>query len=150
MINKLKREAVFSALSKLIFSDPGIGAMFVTTGRLLPSISQVTQAQCPALYSFQLPEKRAYKGRGIPPVRTLFVAFVAYFATDSSAVLPATAVNAAADAIDNAISYPGNPDNVQTLGGLVEHVYLEPDLHPYEGLLQEKSVLVAVVGMLVP
>ena len=70
--------------------------------------------------------------------------------TAPGGTLPATALNAAADAIDNAVSYPGNPGNVQTLGGLVEHVYIEPDIKPYEGLLQEKSILVAVVGMLVP
>ncbi len=64
--------------------------------------------------------------------------------------LPATMINAAADAIDDAISNPSNPQNTQTLGGLVEHVYIVPDIKPYEGLLQEKSVMVAVVGMLIP
>jgi hypothetical protein len=147
----LKRDAVYSALFNLVVADPVVAATFVTTGRLLPQISQVADDQCPALFMFTLPERRVNKGRGIPPIRTLFAAFVCYFATtDSTAVLPVTAVSAAADAIDNAIIYPGNPDNAQTLGGQVEHVYVEPDIKPYEGLLQEKSVLVAVVGILVP
>lgn len=147
---RLNREAVYQAIFNLVTNDPTVKSMFATTGRLLPHVAQVADAQCPALFTFQAPEKREYMGRGIPPKRTLFVLFVAYFSTTDSGTLPATMVNAAADAIDNAITYPGNPDNVQTLGGLVEHVYIEPDIRPYEGLLQEKSVLVSVVGMLVP
>ncbi len=146
---RLNREAVYQALFDLVTADAGIKAIFQTTGRLLPQVEQASAATFPALYTFQLPEKRVYTGRGMEAKRTLFVMFAAYLAPNGP-TLPATAVNAAADAIDNAISYPGNPDNVQTLGGLVEHVYIEPDIKPYEGLLQDKSVLIAVVAMLVP
>lgn len=144
------REPIYQALFDLVTSDPTVASIFVTTGRLLPHIANLADAQCPALFAFQLPEKREYMGRGIPAKRTLFVAFVCYFSATQPGPLPATMVNTAADAIDRVISTPGNPDNVQTLGGLVEHVYIEPDIKPFEGLLQEKSVLVAVVGMLIP
>lgn len=148
---RLNREAVYVAVANLVFSDPGVASLFQTTGRLLPHEANVPDSACPALYTFQLPEKRTVSGRGMEAKRELFVAFCAYFAvSDPTAVLPATLVNAAADAIDNAISYPPNPSNVQTLGGLVEHVTVEPDIHPYEGLLQNRSILVAVVKILVP
>jgi hypothetical protein len=148
---RISREAIYQALFNLVTADPGIVANFRTVGRLLPQISQVSDEMCPALYTFQLPEKRAYEGQGVSAKRTLYVAFVCYFAsTDPQATLPATLVNMAADAIDNAISYPGNPQNLQQLGGLVHHCRIEPDIRPYEGLLQEKSVLVAVVAILVP
>jgi hypothetical protein len=145
------REPIYQALFDLVTNAPAVKAQFVTFGRLLPHVENVAGVQCPALFTFQLPERRVYKGKGIPAIRTLFVAFVAYFSSDNSGGrLPATAINAAADAIDDAISNPGNPQNTQTLGGLVEHVYIEPDMKPYEGLLQEKSLLVSVVGMLIP
>ena len=145
------REPIYQALFDLVTNNPGVAGMFTAKGRLLPHEASVPDALCPALYTFQLPERWVNKGKGIPPIRTLYVAFVAYFSTgQSNAQLPATMVNAAADAIDAAITQPGNPQNTQTLGGLVEHVYIEPEVKPYEGLLQEKSILVAVVGMLIP
>lgn len=150
----LAREDVFVALANLVFNDPRVTAMFPTTGRLLPHVQQVDEESCPALFMFQRPETRVYKGMGIPPARTLHCAFVAYFASETPATsLPATAINAASDVIDQVVNDPDAPTNpgaVQTLGGLVQHVYLEPTLEPFEGLLQEKSVLVASVAMLVP
>lgn len=144
------REPIYQAIFDLVTKNAAVAKMFVTKGRLLPHESQVASVQCPALFTFQLPEKREYVGKGVPPKRTLQVAFVAYFSTTQPGVLPATLINAAADAIDDVVSNPGNPSNVQTLGGLVEHVYIVPDIKPYEGLLQDKSVLVAVVAMLIP
>jgi len=145
------REPIYQALFDLVTNHPAVRAQFVTFGRLLPHEANVAPAQCPALFTFQLPERRVQKGKGIDAIRTLFVAFVAYFTTPSgNGIIPATAINAAADAIDEAITNPGNPQNTQTLGGLVEHVYIEPDIRPYEGLLQEKSVLVSVVSVLIP
>jgi hypothetical protein len=145
------REPIYQALFDLVTSSPAVRSQFVTFGRLLPHEANVAPIQCPALFTFQLPERRVYKGKGIPAIRTLYVAFVAYFSTTADGgSIPATAINAAADAIDDAISIPGNPQNTQTLGGRVEHVYVEPEIRPYEGLLQEKSVLVAVVAMLIP
>jgi len=146
------REDVYGALANLVFNDARVTSMFVTTGRYLPTIFAGIEAnQCPALFMFQHPEMRVNQGKGIPPKRTLTCAFVAYFASETPQVaLPATAINNAADVIDDIVSEPGNPGNVQTLGGLVEHVYIEPAIEPFEGLLQEKSALVAVVRMLVP
>lgn len=143
------REPIYQALFDLVTNDPTVAVIFVTKGRLLPHEAAVASVACPALFTFQFPETRAYAGKGIPAKRTLHCAFIAYFSTNSGAgQLPATMLNAAADAIDNAI-HPA-PGYVQTLGGLVEHVYIEPDIRPYEGLLQDKSVLVAAVAALIP
>ena len=152
MATAINREAIFQALFNLITADPAVKSIFVTTGRYLrPASEVVADTACPALFSFQLPEERKYEVRGLSPKRTLRVAYVAYFATTEPAVaLPATALNAAMDAIDNIISLPGTPAGVQTLGGLVDRVYVEPEFKPYEGLLQEKSHLVATIAMLVP
>lgn len=147
----LDREACYQALFDLVTADATVQAMFPTRSRFLRHHADVDDSECPSLFTFELPERRTYRGRGIPPIRTLGMAFIAYTAsTQGDGTVPATAINAVADAIDNVITVPTNPDAVQTLGGQVEHVYIEPDIKPYEGLLQEKSVLVAVVSMLVP
>lgn len=148
----LVREDVYNALANLVFTDPRITAIFKTTGRFLPTIfSGVSPNDCPALFMFLHPELRKNEGKGIPPIRTLQVSFVAYFASETpSTSLPATAIDQAADVIDEVISAPPNPGNVQTLGDLVEHVYIDPQMEPFEGLLQEKSALVAMVRMVVP
>lgn len=150
----LNREAVYVALANLVFTDTRVTSIFNTTGRRLPHFASVEAGQCPALFMFQHPEMRVNMGKGIPAKRTLHCVFVAYFDTgaaeQTNSDLPATAINAAADVIDDVICTPGNPQNVQSLGGLVEHVYIEPSMEPYEGLLQEKSVLVAHIAMLVP
>lgn len=149
----LNREAVYSALAALVFTNPIIdaaqGGYFVSTGRYLPHVATVDPNKCPALYMFQLPETREFFGAGAPPKRTLNVSFIAYLSRDNDAVLPAAEVNAAADVIDDVLT-PSNPQNVITLGGLVEWVRIQPNMSPYEGLLQEKSVLVANIAMLVP
>lgn len=152
MANRINREAIYQALFDLVTADAGVKAIFGDrVGRLLPHITNVPDDACPALYTFQLPERRVNVGKGMSPKRTLVVAYIAYFsAAQMTTQFPATAINAAADAIDAAIIDPGTPDNTQTLGGLVEHVYIEPTVTPYEGLLQEKSALVAVIAMLVP
>jgi hypothetical protein len=43
-----------------------------------------------------------------------------------------------------------NPGNTQTLGGLVEHVYIEGDVEIADALLQEKSIFVVPLTILIP
>jgi len=151
MANRIVREKIYQALFDLITADAVVKSIFVTTGRYLRPAAEVADAACPALFTFQLPEARKVEVRGLSPKRVLMVAYIAYFAiSDPTAALPAAALNAAADAIDDVITNPGTPNGVQTLGGLVDRVYIEPDIKPYEGLLQEKSHLVAVLSILVP
>ncbi len=147
----LKRDAVYQALFDLVTADPGVRANFVEFGRFLPQIEQWDGSAGPGLFTFQFPEKRVYKGKGMEPIRTLNVGYFAYFSMASMVTaIPATAINAALDALDTVISFPGNPANVQTLGGQVEHVYIEPDVRPFEGLLQDRSLFVATVAILIP
>ena len=146
----LQRDVVYSALFDLVANDTRAN-VFLTKSRLLKHVEEVDAAFTPALFMFQMPETRQYVGKGIPAKRTLHCAFFVYInAPDPTSTLPATLLNAAADIIDDIVSEPGNPANTQTLGGLVEHVYIEPTVENYEGLLQSKGVLVAHVAMLVP
>jgi hypothetical protein len=148
------REAIYSTLAALVFAQPGVVANFVTTGRLLKHHAQIPggQAGCPAIYLVQHPgEEHTRTGKGVPVKRTLKCHFVMYFYTaDGGSTVPATACNAGLDAIDDAINLTGNPGNVQTLGGLVEHVYTEGAVDIAEGLLQDFSVVAVPVTILIP
>ena len=75
-----------------------------------------------------------------------------YFATASASQtsLPATQCNNGLDIIDNVLNTNLNPSNTQTLGGLVNHVYLEGEVQIAEGLLQQVSIVEVPVTILVP
>ena len=150
------REPIYVALANLVFSQPGIVANFVTTGRFLWHHEQLPAgaASCPAIYLVQHPgEEHVRVGKGVPPKRTLKCAFVMYFYTadrTNPTTPPATACNIGIDAIDDAINVNPNPANTQTLGGLVEHVYTEGAVAIAEGLLAEFSIVAVPITMLIP
>jgi hypothetical protein len=148
------REPIYAALANLVFNDPRIQAIFVTTGRFLYHHSQIPEGSsgCPALYLVQNPgEKHFRTGKGIDDKRTLECHFIMYFfSPDPVSSLPATLCNNGLDAIDDLLNNPGNPGNVQTLGGLVEHVYLEGAVPIGEGLLQDYSIVGIPITILIP
>jgi hypothetical protein len=147
------REPIYVALSNLVFNDPRIRAAFVSTGRFLIHHEQLPAgaASCPAIYLVEHPGEEHYRtGKGISDKRTLKCAFVMYFWSANRDPLPATLCNNGLDVLDDLLNNPGNPQNTQTLGGLVEHVYLEGSTVVAEGLLQEFSIVVANVTIMIP
>jgi len=154
---KPPRESVYAALANLVFTNPTVVATFKTTGRFLRHHQQLPGggADMPAIYLNQFPgETQERRGKGMEPKRTLRCHFVMYF-NDSTATdpttLPATACNIALDAIDDAINIVNNPSNVQNLGiAGVEHVYIEGAISIAEGLLQEDSIVLVPITILLP
>ena len=148
------REPIYAALADLVFNDPRIQAEFVLTGRFLYHHAQIPggSAATPAIFLVQNPGETHFRtGKGIDDKRTLKCHFVMYFYTaDVTSNLPATACNTGLDVIDDVLNQPGNPGNVQTLGGLVEHVYLEGEVVTGEGLLQDYSVVGVPITILIP
>ena len=150
------RESVYVALANLVFNSPTISAGFKTTGRFLYQNQNLPGgvSDMPAIMLVQHPgETQQRMGRGMEPKRTLRCAFVMYFASGApgdTTILPATLCNNGLDAIDDAINLPTNPDNVQTLGGLVEHVYIEGSILIGEGLLQDVSIVSVPITILLP
>lgn len=146
----LVREPIYAALFTLLTTAPGIAGAFAMYGRYLRHHSQ-TKVK-PAFFLVQNHGETHVKvGKGIPSKRTLGCSAVMYFdENDPTNNPPATLCNNAMDAIDNALNNPGNPGNVQTLGGLVEHVYLEGKVIIDEGLLQQTSIVVVPIAILIP
>lgn len=148
------REPIYVALATLLFTDPRIVAAFPTTGRFLYHEAQIpggSQAT-PAMYIVQHPgESHVRIGKGVPDKRTLRCSLVMYFnSADPSNSLPATLCNIGLDVLDDVINLPNNPGNVQTLGGLCEHVYWEGETIIAEGLLQGYSIVAAPLTILIP
>lgn len=150
------REPIYAALASLVFNHSAIVANFKTTGRWLRHHEQVPggDVAMPAIYLVQHPgEEHQRIGKGMDSKRTLKCNFVMYFQTvgiDAGGPLPATLCNAGLDAIDQCINIPGGPANTQTLGGLVEHVYMEGAVSIAEGLLQDHSIVAVPITILIP
>lgn len=145
------REPIYAALWALVSGDPRCQSVFATMGRYEQHFENVSGLVMPALFLFQKGETWQMAGKGIPPKRTLRCHFIAYTDTgDPTAALPSTAINTLMDVLDDVIAKPANGSFVQTLGGLVEHVYIEGEIAEAEGLLQSKSIFVVPVTMLIP
>ena len=145
------REPIFLALSSLVFNNATVRGAFNTTGRFLKHFDDVPDDACPALFLIQIGETHVRGGKGVPNKRTLNAQFVMYVATaDQNITLPATLANLVADVLDDALNTNNGPGNNQTLGGLCEHVWTEGSVVTDEGLLQNKSIVVFPVHILIP
>lgn len=145
------REPIYAALWNLVANDPRIQAAFVTTSRYTHHFEDVASALMPALFMLQKRERWERIGKGISPKRTLEAHFLCYtYNADPDGIPPATLINTLMDVIDDVLTTVNNPSNAQTLGGLVEHVYIEGDVEIAEPLLQEKGIFVVPLTILIP
>jgi len=64
-------------------------------------------------------------------------------------ILQSTIINTVLDVIDDVMTAT-NPSGAVTLGGLVEHVYIDGRVIIDEGLLQSKSISVIPITILIP
>lgn len=145
------REPIYSALWALITKDPGVTSVFATMRRAAEIAAEQVQPECPALYMIQRAETWERPGRGIPPKRTLRSDLLVYTRDADPSTPPSYALNVLLDYLDFALGDPGNPNFVQTLGGLVHHVYIEGDLRLTEAAtFQELSIAVVPIAMLIP
>lgn len=145
------REPIYVALWALFLNHPNLVGQFLTTSRYKRHFDDVDVSEMPALFLTQTGENWVKPGKGIPAKRTLTAMLALYTSTaQPNAILPATLINALMDTVDEVIENPGNPSNTQTLGGLVEHVYLEGEVEIYEALLQEKSIALVPLTIMLP
>ena len=145
------REPIYVALWSLFLNHPTLAGQFVTTSRYKRHFDDVDADAMPALFLTETGENWVKPGKGIPAKRTLTAMLAMYTSTSQpNAVLPATLINALMDTVDEVIENVGNPSNAQTLGGLVEHVYLEGEVEIYEAFLQDKSIVLVPLTILLP
>ena len=148
------REPIYAALWNLIVDAASVVAQFVTTGRYLIPIMDLPADKLPGLFLIEHGEEWQRAGKGIPNKRTIHCSVLMYCHTaKQDQDFPSTLLNNMLDVLETLLDNPGNPGNVQTLGGLVEHVYLEGQATIVEGQLgtgENSSVLVAPITILLP
>lgn len=138
-------EPAYAALFALLEAS----ADFATASRRLRHWSDVSPPDQPALFSVQGNPTVATQP-GLDPVWTLRADLYVYANTQGAdGVAPGQLMNPLLQAITEALA----PDNVMTnkctLGGLVEHCWIEGQIETDEGALGDQGVLIIPVAMLV-
>jgi len=144
------RETIYAALFGLLSGVPG----FNKTGRRLLHWSEVAHADQPALFLVQSNQAPQQAGRGLPPKWLLRAELFVYVnvGEDPNAI-PAQQLNTLVDAIDVALKPAAGSDlvnNVQTLGGLVSHCWIDGEVEVFDGALGPQAVAIIPIAILVP
>lgn len=140
----MNREAIYSALATLLQSIDGVE----TFSRILAHWDDVSANQQPAMF-MTVVSQRAEQVTGFPTKYTLDAKLWIYTHRDSSDVVPAAAINNLLDALDAALKPSASPSYKQTLGGLVEHCWIDGEIVTDEGTLGVQSVAIVPIRMLV-
>jgi len=139
----MTREVIYSAL----FDKLTNAANFKTKARRLRHWADVNRHEQPALFLIQKRET-AQPVRG-QPTKWLLSVDVYIYAWAAPPDLPSQALNPLLDAITAAIA-PDRPqiENVQTLGGLAHHCWIEGGIETDEGVLGDQSVAIIPINIL--
>ncbi|KWN78318.1 hypothetical protein [Burkholderia ubonensis] len=144
----IQREPIYAALFALV--QAAVTSYAVTIARRFQLASQVPPVEQPAVFQVEKSERIQHERRGLPKKYWLSVDLVVYVQAGDSASVPSQLMNQILDAIDAALEpSPGDPMNVQTLGGLVEHAWIEGEVLIVEGTLQDQSVAIVPVQVYV-
>jgi hypothetical protein len=133
----VNREPIYAAL----FAKLSSSYTFVTASRRLKHWSDVPPADQPALFLTQERETAATT----PGLNTVWQgrASVYLYANtgENIEIAPSTILNPMVDAIEATLK-PDPISNKQTLGGLVQHVWIEGDIQTDEGVLGPQGVVI--------
>lgn len=139
------REPVHAALFALLSQS----SKFITASRRVKHWADVpSAADQPALFLSSRGQVATVRQPGMPPIWDLAFDAIVYVKTTGEPDLsPATLMNPLLDAIEAAMA----PDNFATrkltLGGLVEHCWIEGEITTDEGVLGDQGV--ALIPILV-
>ena len=134
----MNRETIYSALFNLLSN----AAVFQTTSRRLQHWSDVPAISQPALFMAQKREL-AQTVPPLPTVWTLVVDVYVYVNTGNNVndTVPASLINPLIDALTATLA-PDPITNKQTLGGLVQHAWIEGEIITDEGWLGDQAIAV--------
>ena len=133
----MNREAIYSALFTKVSSAAG----FVTMSRRLKHWDDVSAANQPAIFQAQKNETPA-NVPGLNQVWTLSVdVYIYVHSQNDHSVIPSSVLNPLIDAVEYALR-PDAVSNKQTLGGLVQHVWIDGAIETDEGVLGDQAVAI--------
>jgi hypothetical protein len=145
----INRETIYTALLAKLAST----GQFVTVGRKPIPPSELTAEMQPALFMEEVRETANPRPRGLPLKWTLEVDLGIYHYCESQPVTagqddatPATALNQLIAAVECALAPDAN--GVQTLGGLVDHCWIEGEVIKAPAYLQAQGAAVVPVKIL--
>lgn len=143
----MNREAIFVALFGLLSAVPG----FKVRERRLRHWNDVPDAEQPYLCLAQAGQT-AVQGdpaKGVPTKWTL-EADIYLYARTTGDLVPSSVLNPLVDAVEDALQ-PQYPDveKCQTLGGLVQHCWIEGNIETDEGTLGDQAVAIIPIKILV-
>ena len=138
----MTREAVMTALLALLTS----GGTFLTSGRRVLPWNKV--ASQPALFLRHVGEQVSDRPTGMPP-RTILECEAWIYNKVGGDEVPDTALNALLDAVETLL-LPNLADDAQTLGGVVQHCWIEGKTEIYPGDLDNQAIAVVPIRVLVP
>lgn len=140
----MKREPIYEALFNKLSDIQGIA----TCSRILQHWDDVSPNNQPALYVAQ-DSQQAEQVTGFPTKYVLGAKLWLYTHRDTNGIVPSTQINNILDAVDEALAPVPASGNKQTLGGLVEHCWIDGAIETDEGLLGNQAVAIVPVRMLV-
>ena len=127
------REPIYAALFAKLSELPGIKV----ASRTFKHFSDCAPADQPALYMVQRHES-ATTTPGLKTVWTLSCDLLLYAHTKGNKkIAPASVLNPLLDAVEAAFAVDNHVLNKCTLGGLVQHAWIEGTIETDEGLLGE-------------
>lgn len=138
----MTREPIYAALFALLKTAAG----FNTASRQFKHFSDVNSANQPALFLVQRDESVATVP-GMPSVSTMSCDVLVYVHTGGDKnTAPASILNPLLDAVFAALA-PSQVTGKQTLGGLVQHCWIEGRIETDEGLLQQQGYALIPVSI---
>lgn len=143
----MNREAIYAALFAQVKNVPGI----VTAERRLRHWNDVTDIEQPYLCVAQGNQTATQGSPAIgTPGKWQLEADIYVYAQTTGGLVPGSVINPILDAIEQALA-PEFPDvsKCQTLGGLVEHCWIEGTIETDEGTLGDQAVAIVPVRILV-
>lgn len=143
----MSREAAYTALFSLLAGLKTSGAVKACSRRV-KLMEKMGPAELPALF-MSVGGQKVEPRKGLPPKRTLGAKVFLYVFNPDANTAAGIQLNNLIDAVEAALA-PNPLTNVQTLGGIVDHAWIEGQVEVFDGPLGEKAAAILSVNMLVP
>ena len=138
----MNREAIYSALFAKFQGIPD----FVTCSRWLKHYDDVPPSEQPACFVAQ-GSQIAKKIKGFPTEYTLEAKVWLYAHNTDQRIPPSIALNNILDKVDEMLK-PSHVEDHQTLGGIVEHCWIDGEIITDEGTLGDQSIAIFTIKIL--
>ncbi len=139
----MTREPIIAALFAKLSAVPGLAL----SSRILRHYTELRPADQPAL--FLAPQSQlATRKRGFPTVWTISANVYLYVKRSGNDIVPDSLMNPLLDAIEAALDPAGGVE-VQTLGGLCDHAWIEGAIETDEGVLGDQAIAIIPIRILV-